>query len=122
MGMPENTDKVEKIMEAFVKRFVKCNTSSIYSQEDLVNLSSSIIHLNSDIHGKNFVKPTKKVSEKEFLTKASCQDQKLLKTVYKSVKKKPLVSEPDHVNQTELLQQSLTGPSIPHLAAPHRRL
>ena len=49
-------------------------------------------------------------------------DQKLLKTVYKSIKKKPLISEMDHVNQTELLQQTLVGPSAPHLAAPHRRL
>ena len=123
--MPESMDKVEKIMEVFVKRFIKCNPShgvKTDSQDGLVKMASSIISLNSDLHAK---KSTKKVTEKDFLTKStfgSEMDQKLLKTVYKSIKKKPLISEMDHVNQTELLQQTLVGPSAPHLAAPHRRL
>ena len=126
--MPENPDKIEKIIEAFVKRFVKCNSSSCNKSENtesLITLGCSIIQLNSDIHVRNSsMKAAKKLTEKDFLSKVNLHDmdQKLLKNVYKSVKKKPLVTDPDHVYNTEVLQQSLLGPSIPHLAAPHRRL
>ena len=122
--MPDNQDKVEKIMEAFAKRFLKCNSSfsnKSDTQDSLVSLACAIVHLNNDFHCKK--SGARKVSEKEFLTLASnVIDQKTLKTIYKSVKKKPLISEPDHVTQTELLQQSLLGPAAPNLAAPHRRL
>merc|ERR1712130_871346 len=126
--MPENPDKIEKIIEAFVKRFVKCNSSSgakSENTENLITLGCSIIQLNSDIHVRNSsMKAAKKLTEKDFLTKVNLHDmdQKLLKNIYKSVKKKPLMSEADHVDDTEILQQSLLGPSIPNLAAPHRRL
>ena len=43
--VPGNPDRVEKIMEAFVKRFVKCNNSQAGRTEGLVVLACSIIQL-----------------------------------------------------------------------------
>ena len=123
--VPEQSDKVEKIMETFVKRFIKCNPGiKNEGQESLVKVGCSIIQLNTDIHTKSGAKTGKRLTEKDFLSQSHCQelDGKLLKTVYKSVKKKPLVSEVDHVSQVELLAASLAGPAPPQLAAPHRRL
>merc|ERR1719232_319589 len=129
LKMPEKRDKVEKIMETFVKRFVKCNpgVKSDGQPESLVKVGCSIIQLNNDIHTRSGAAKTgKKLTEKDFLSQSSanCQelDSKLLKTVYKSVKKKPLVTEADHVAQVQLLAASLAGPAHAQLAAPHRRL
>ena len=48
-------------------------------------------------------------------------DHKLLKSVYKGIKKQPFSSGLDHVAQTNLLQANLTG-KAPQLAESHRRL
>ena len=121
--VPGNHDRVEKIMEAFVKRYVKCNPGQLGKTESLDRLvvtACSIVKLNIELHSKN----NKKISEKDFLSSLSRHevDSKLLKNVYKSVKKKCLESEEDHVSQTAQLQQSLLPSSAPDLAAPHRRL
>ena len=120
--IPSSPDRVEKIMAAFVKRFLKCNpgqAGKAGSQESLVMVACSIVTLNKEVHTNN-----KKISEKEFLSSV-CRpelDSKMVRSVYKSVKKKAVVSEGDHVDQTMLLQQSLLPSSAPHLAATHRRL
>ena len=126
--VPSNTDKVEKIMEVFVKRFVKCNSCQFSKTEShdspvrLVVLACSIVELNKHCH--THIKNNKKISEKDFQNSLSEHEleRKLLKSVYKSVKKKCLSSEEDHVTQTSLLQQSLLPSSAPDLTAPHRRL
>ena len=120
--IPSSPDRVEKIMAAFVKRFVKCNPAQAGkagSQEGLVVVACAIIALNRELHTNN-----KKISEKDFVSSVGRAeiDSKLLRSVYKSVKKKAVVSEADHVAQTLVLQQSLLPSSAPHLAATHRRL
>ena len=120
--IPSSPDRVEKIMAAFVKRFVKCNpgqAGKAGSQENLVVVACAIVALNKEIHTNN-----KKISEKEFVSSV-CRpeaESKVLRSVYRSVKKKAVVSEGDHVTQTSVLQQSLLPSSAPHLAASHRRL
>jgi len=121
LKMPEKMVKVEKIMETFVKRFIKCNPKTEGQPETLVKVGCSIIQLNSDIHTRSGAKTqAKKLTEKDFLSQST--DGKLLKTVYKSVKKKPLVTEVDHCSQVQLLASSLAGSAHAQLAAPHRRL
>ena len=51
-------------------------------------------------------------------------DPKLLKSIYKSIKKRQFEGGEDHVAQTQLIQQSIAHHSkqMPQLAEPHRRL
>jgi IQ motif/SEC7 domain-containing protein len=48
-------------------------------------------------------------------------DHKLLKSIYKAIKKQELRSGVDHVMQAALLRTRISG-KVPHLAEPHRRL
>ena len=128
--MPAQADRVEKIMETFVKRFIKCNPGSgaAGGPDTLVTLAAAIVQLSRELHpGPGKQRPARKVSEKDFVSRVSCGaaeavDPRLSKAVYKSVKKRPVTSEPDHVSQAAALEASLATPAPATLAAPHRRL
>ena len=128
--MPAQADRVEKIMETFVKRFIKCNPGSgaAGGPDTLVTLAAAIVQLSRELHpGPGKQRPARKVSEKDFVSRLSCGaaeavDPRLSKAVYKSVKKRPVTSEPDHVSQAAALEASLATPAPATLAAPHRRL
>ena len=49
-------------------------------------------------------------------------DPKLLKSIYKGIKKSEFIGGPDHVIQTQLIQNSILGAKRPNLAEQHRRL
>ena len=127
--VPGEAQKIEKIMEVFGKRFNKCNpsfASKLKCQESIVTLAFAIMLLNTDLHTPN-LKADRKMLEKEFMNNLKLADDghdfdhKLLKSVYKGIKKQPFSSGLDHVAQTNLLQANLTG-KAPHLAESHRRL
>jgi len=127
--VPGEAQKIEKIMEVFGKRFNKCNpsfASKLKCQESIVTLAFAIMLLNTDLHTTN-LKADRKMLEKEFMNNLKQADDgndfdhKLLKSVYKGIKKQPFSSGLDHVAQTNLLQANLTG-KAPQLAESHRRL
>merc|ERR1712130_20915 len=127
--VPGEAQKIEKIMEVFGKRFNKCNpsfASKLKCQESIVTLAFAIMLLNTDLHTAN-MKADRKMLEKEFMNNLKQADEghdfdhKLLKSVYKGIKKQPFSSGLDHVAQTNLLQGNLTG-KAPQLAESHRRL
>jgi len=127
--VPGEAQKIEKIMEVFGKRFNKCNpsfASKLKCQESIVTLAFAIMLLNTDLHTAN-MKADRKMLEKEFMNNLKQADDghdfdhKLLKSVYKGIKKQPFSSGLDHVAQTNLLQGNLTG-KAPQLAESHRRL
>eukprot|EP00090_Calanus_glacialis_P002722 TRINITY_DN12030_c0_g1_i1.p1 TRINITY_DN12030_c0_g1~~TRINITY_DN12030_c0_g1_i1.p1 ORF type:complete len:945 (-),score=176.56 TRINITY_DN12030_c0_g1_i1:301-3135(-) len=127
--VPGEAQKIEKIMEVFGKRFNKCNpsfASKLKCQESVVTLAFAIMLLNTDLHTPN-LKSDKKMLDKEFMNNLKLADDghdfdhKLLKSVYKGIKKQPFSSGLDHVAQTNLLQANLTG-KAPQLAESHRRL
>jgi len=127
--VPGEAQKIEKIMEVFGKRFNKCNpsfASKLKCQESIVTLAFAIMLLNTDLHTPN-LKADRKMLEKEFMNNLKLADDghdfdhKLLKSVYKGIKKQPFSSGLDHVAQTNLLQANLTG-KAPQLAESHRRL
>jgi len=127
--VPGEAQKIEKIMEVFGKRFNKCNpsfASKLKCQESIVTLAFAIMLLNTDLHAAN-LKADRKMLEKEFMNNLKQADDgndfdhKLLKSVYKGIKKQPFSSGLDHVAQTNLLQGNLTG-KAPQLAESHRRL
>merc|ERR1719305_1630435 len=49
-------------------------------------------------------------------------DARLLKSIYKGIKKQEFLGGVDHVLQTQLIQQTIQGAKRPNLAEPHRRL
>ena len=127
--IPGDAAKIEKIMEMFGKRFLKCNPSfgaKLKSTESVATLCVAIMLLNTDIHTQD-IKPDKKLIEKDFMSQLKGADggrdfdQKLLKAIYKSVKKQEFQPGADHVAQTKLLRSRLSG-KAPDISASHRRL
>ena len=127
--VPGEAQKIEKMMEVFGKRFLKCNPSfsnKLKSGESIVTLSFAVMLLNTDLHTPN-LKPDKKMLEKDFMNNLKGADagadfdSKLLKAIYKGIKKQEFESGVDHVTQTQLLRTRITG-KAPGLSEPHRRL
>jgi IQ motif/SEC7 domain-containing protein len=127
--IPGEAQKIEKIMEMFGKRFLKCNpnfANKLKSTDSIATLCVAIMLLSTDIHTPD-IKPDKKLIEKDFLSQLHGADagrhfdQKLLKSIFKSVKKQEFQTTPDHVAQTQLLRSRVSG-KAPHLSDSHRRL
>lgn len=132
LRVPGEAQKIEKIMEVFGKRYGKCNPSfitKIKAPDSIVTLAFAIMLLNTDLHTPN-IKVEKKMTVQDFITNLKGVDggrdfdPKLLKQIYKGIKKQEFVSGIDHVVQTQALQQSiLTDQGKPmSLVQPHRRL
>ena len=123
--VPGEAQKIEKIMEVFGKRYNKCNPSfanKLRTSDSVLTLAFAIMLLNTDLH-----KTDKKVSEKEFVASLKAADDgkdfesKLLRSIFKGVKKEAFSAGIDHVAQANLLQSKMAG-KAPLLAATHRRL
>ena len=130
--VPGEAQKIEKIMEVFGKRYADCNpnmVAKLKSQDSIVTLAFAVILLNTDLHTPN-LKIEKKMQVQDFLTNLRGVDggrdfdHKLLKQIYKGIKKQEFVSGVDHVAQVQALQQSVLSEQGKHvqLAEPHRRL
>jgi len=140
--VPGEAQKIERIMEVFGKRFAKCNpgfAAKLKSPDSIVTLSFAVMLLNTDLHTPN-IKEDKKMKVNDFVRNlegvdaGASFDPKLLKAIYKSVKKHEFLGGQDHVGQTQLIQQSIvqsgggggssSGGKRPplNLAEPHRRL
>lgn len=127
--IPGEAQKIEKIMEVFGKRYLKGNqvfSSKLKNTDSVVTLSFAIMLLSTDLHTPN-LKTEKKMTEKDFINNLKGSDSgidfdhKLLKSIYKAIKKQELRSGVDHVMQAALLRTRISG-KVPHLAEPHRRL
>jgi len=130
MRVPGEAQKIEKIMDEFGKRYNKCNPSfaaKLKSADSVVTLAYAVMLLNTDLHTPN-LKADKKMLEKEFMNNirgaddGNDFDSKLLKSIYKGIKKQAFSVGVDHVTQTQLLQAGMTGKDVPRLAEHHRRL
>lgn len=133
--VPGEAQKIEKIMEVFGKRYTKCNpgvVSKLKSPDSIVTLSFAIMLLNTDLHTPN-IKAERKMSVQDFTNNlrgvdgGKDFDAKLLKQIYKGIKKQEFVGGADHVTQNQLLQQSIQQDSssakvVVSLVEPHRRL
>ena len=113
--VPGEAQKIEKIMEIFGKRYAKCNpnfVSKLKSPDSIVTLAFAIILLNTDLHTPN-LKSEKKMQVGDFINNlhgvdAECDfDPKLLKQIYKGIKKQEFVTGIDHVVQVQELQASI---------------
>jgi IQ motif/SEC7 domain-containing protein len=126
---------VEKLLEVFGKRYLKCNPAmaakmkNSSAADSIVTLAYATVLLNTDLHSPH-LKAERRMTEKDFVANVRGAeggqdfDSKLLKSIYKAVKKQAFVSAGDHVTQAQLLQASMVGnkTSPPALAEPHRRL
>lgn len=128
--VPGEAQKIERVMEVFGKRYNRCNPSfaaRLRSADSVVTLAFAVLLLNTDLHAANvktrmgvddFVNNLRGVDGgKDF-------DPKLLKRLFRSVKKEEIRGGSDHVIQTQLIQKTIqgVGKQHPNLAEPHRRL
>jgi hypothetical protein len=121
--------RIEKLMEVFAKRFLKCNpamAAKLKSGDSIVSLAYAVVLLNTDLHTPN-LRAERRMTEKDFLANLRGAeggqdfDHKMLKAIYKGIKKQAFTSGGDHVTQAQLLQASMVG-KAPPLAETHRRL
>eukprot|EP00094_Tigriopus_californicus_P004278 TCALIF_04124-PA protein Name:"Similar to IQSEC1 IQ motif and SEC7 domain-containing protein 1 (Homo sapiens)" AED:0.58 eAED:0.58 QI:0/0/0/0.5/1/1/2/0/1006 len=130
--VPGEAQKIEKIMEVFGQRYSQCNpnfANKLKSPDSVVTLAFAAMLLNTDLHTPN-VKDERRMSLEDFTNNLRGVDAdqdfdpKLLKSIYKGIKKHEFVSGVDHVVQTQLIHGSIHG--VPrktlHLAEAHRRL
>lgn len=108
MGVKPNTNEKDESMN--VVRIRSVPTGMIY------DLSHSFLREDRKMSLDDFTNNLRGVdSGKNF-------DPKLLKSIYKGIKKQEFIGGPDHVIQTQLIQNSILGAKRPNLAEPHRRL
>ena len=138
--VPGEAQKIERIMEEFGKRYVKCNpsfTAKLKSADSIVTLAFAIMLLNTDLYTPN-LKVEKRMTVDDFVNNLRGVDSgrdfdpKLLKSIYRGIKKREFIGGLDHSAQVHQLQQALqqgSGSSsgsdkkLPFsLVEPHRRL
>ena len=119
-------------MEVFGKHYGSCNPNfsvKLKSPDSVVTLAFAIMLLNTDLHTPN-LKSEKKMQVQDFINNlrgvdgGKDFDHKLLKQIYKGIKKQEFVSGIDHVVQVQALQSSIVseqGKPL-KLADPLRRL
>ena len=128
--VPGEAQKIERIMEEFGKRYNKCNpgfAAKLASADSVVTLAFAALLLNTDLHSPS-MKDEKRMSLPDFVRNlrgvdaGKDFDARLLKAIYKGIKKQEFLGGVDHVLQTQLIQQTIQGAKRPNLAEPHRRL
>lgn len=140
--VPGEAQKIERILEEFGKRYNKCNpsfASKLKSADSIVTLSFAIMLLNTDLYTPN-LKVEKRMTVDDFVNNLRGVDSgrdfdaKMLKSIYRGIKKREFVGGIDHtaqVHQLQLaLQQGSSGSSGSsdkqkppfNLSEPHRRL
>ena len=128
--VPGEAQKIERVMEEFARRYVECNPSfaaRLASSDSVVALAFAAMLLNTDLHSPS-MRDERRMSLDDFtqnlrgVDAGRDFDPKLLKSMYKSIRKQEFLGGVDHVLQTQLIQQSIQGSKRPNLAEPHRRL
>ena len=128
--VPGEAQKIERIMEEFGKRYNKCNPSfaaKLASPDSVVTLAFAALLLNTDLHSPS-MKDDRRMTLSDFVQNLRSVDagkdfdSRLLKSIYKGIKKQEFLGGVDHVLQTQLIQQTIQGAKRPNLAEPHRRL
>ncbi|VVC99239.1 unnamed protein product [Leptidea sinapis] len=118
--LPGEAQKIERLVEAFSRRYCVCNTDFIFV------LAFAIIMLNTDLHTPN-LKPEARMSLDDFVRNLrgidDCGDidREMLAGIYDRVKASEFRPGSDHVTQVMKVQATIVGKK-PHLALPHRRL
>ena len=130
--VPGEAQKIEKIMEIFGKRYAECNpqmVGKLKNSDSIVTLAFAVMLLNTDLHTPN-LKSEKKMQVQDFINNLRGVDggrdfdAKLLKQIYKGIKKAEFVTAVDHVVQTQALQQTILNQEGKpmNLSETHRRL
>ena len=128
--VPGEAQKIERIMEEFGKRYNRCNpgfASKLASPDSVVTLAFAALLLNTDLHSPS-MKDERRMTLSDFVQNLRSVDAgkdfdaRLLKSIYKGIKKQEFMGGVDHVLQTQLIQQTIQGAKRPNLAEPHRRL
>ncbi|XP_063953786.1 IQ motif and SEC7 domain-containing protein 1-like isoform X1 [Lytechinus pictus] len=128
--LPGEAQKIERLMEAFSKRYCYCNAefaNSFHNLDTIFILSFAIIMLTTDLHNPN-VKPERKMRMSDFIKNLSGIDNEhdldpeLLTGIYERIKKKAFQPGEDHVTAVRKLEANIMGEKPFPLAEPHRRL
>lgn len=129
------SQKVEKIIEVFAKRYIICNqlfANQFRSPDAIFVLSYAIVLLNTDLHSKAV--KTKRMKREDFVRNLKGADQgsdldsEMLQGIYDRIKENELKAGHDHVSQvarveeTILCKKSHQNPKQPFASDASRRL
>ncbi|KRX93620.1 IQ motif and SEC7 domain-containing protein 1, partial [Trichinella pseudospiralis] len=125
--LPGESQKIERILEAFAGRYCQCNPPTTKQRLDTVFvLAFAIIMLNTDLHSPN-VKPCNRMKLEDFVKNLQGVDEgrslnrTFLAEIYTRIKKQQLRTGADHVSQVAKVERKIIGEK-PQLSLPDRRL
>ncbi|KAL1283097.1 IQ motif and SEC7 domain-containing protein [Trichinella pseudospiralis] len=125
--LPGESQKIERILEAFAGRYCQCNPPTTKQRLDTVFvLAFAIIMLNTDLHSPN-VKPCNRMKLEDFVKNLQGVDEgrslnrTFLAEIYTRIKNQQLRTGADHVSQVAKVERKIIGEK-PQLSLPDRRL
>ncbi|KAL1243734.1 IQ motif and SEC7 domain-containing protein [Trichinella spiralis] len=125
--LPGESQKIERILEAFASRYCQCNPPTTKQRLDTVFvLAFAIIMLNTDLHSPN-VKPCNRMKLEDFVKNLQGVDEgrslnrTFLGEIYARIKNQQLRTGADHVSQVAKVERKIIGEK-PQLSLPDRRL
>ncbi|KRY19415.1 IQ motif and SEC7 domain-containing protein 1, partial [Trichinella patagoniensis] len=125
--LPGESQKIERILEAFAGRYCQCNPPTTKQRLDTVFvLAFAIIMLNTDLHSPN-VKPCNRMKLEDFVKNLQGVDEgrslnrTFLGEIYARIKNQQLRTGADHVSQVAKVERKIIGEK-PQLSLPDRRL
>ncbi|XP_013382812.1 IQ motif and SEC7 domain-containing protein 2-like [Lingula anatina] len=127
--MPGEAQKIERLMEAFARRYCECNPDVIKkfrTTDTVFLLAFAIIMLNTDLHSPN-VKQERRMKLPDFIKNlkgiddGDDVDADLLAGIFERIRQSEFKPGVDHVTQVMKVEQTIVGKK-PQLAQSSRRL
>ncbi|OUC46954.1 Sec7 domain protein [Trichinella nativa] len=113
--LPGESQKIERILEAFAGRYCQCNPPTTKQRLDTVFvLAFAIIMLNTDLHSPN-VKPCNRMKLEDFVKNLQGVDEgrslnrTFLGEIYARIKNQQLRTGADHVSQVAKVERKIIG-------------
>ncbi|KRZ27704.1 IQ motif and SEC7 domain-containing protein 1 [Trichinella pseudospiralis] len=123
--LPGESQKIERILEAFAGRYCQCNPPTTKQRLDTVFvLAFAIIMLNTDLHSPN-VKPCNRMKLEDFVKNLQGVDEgrslnrTFLAEIYTRIKNQQLRTGADHVSQVAKVERKIIGEKP--IVDPHRK-
>nr|XP_040569513.1 LOW QUALITY PROTEIN: IQ motif and SEC7 domain-containing protein 1-like [Lepeophtheirus salmonis] len=132
--LPGESQKIEKMVEVFSKRYIQCNqmfVASFKSTDTIFVLSYAMILLNTDLHSRA-VRSSRRMKKEDFVRNlrgidgGNDVDEDMLRGIFDRIRTNEFRAGADHQTQVSKVEENIRGDYDKavggRLAEPHRRL
>ncbi len=130
--VPGEAQKVERLMEVFGRRYAECNPGfgsrrgGAAPADSAVTLAFAAMLLNTDLHARG-VPEERRMTAEDFVRNlrgvdgGTDFDGRLLRSIYRAIRKREFSAGADHVAQARAVERSVQGEGAPQISAEHHR-